>query len=552
MQRVVFMSVLAVMSLVVGGSSVRGQENPIPLPDIDALFADNIEVVAVGLAVDNFHRVAYYYDQDGWQTTSLPRTDDSVPILVAAPPGHQFLYTPFEPYDLGDNYHQDNPQVWELDTKTSAFTRYQGLCGPESAYWYASYLIDAYPEFTTARDWIITNHIQPCSLSSGELQPDIPDAGDVVGYFTGPSLVSPDGQWAILINPTHSEASRPMFYSYHFSTQELTLLLQNVPYWVPAPIAYAEWFPDNRFILHTRYSLRQDSASMALEGTLGVPDSIQNIWRTNIHSEDEYYFADWGRCTQVLQDDNTGDTTEYFMGWICTNGLPMPGEATRVYLGLTPQHSTVIVAINLETGEQETLFTGEVEAIANPSPDGRYLIFYMGSNGQTDVIYEELYRSDFEGQTDPDSADLMRPIIFDRATGEMVVQIERGPATLVWLDNTHLLVKRSGEADELLTLENDVVTSLSLPGTVLVDGLFQNQLLLLGLDRSIFMFDFDSERVTMQLMTAPNLDDLAITAVHLRDDLLEVTFTVGGMPDENLDDLELRVLLDVPRLFGGD
>jgi hypothetical protein len=79
----------------------------------------------------------------------------------------------------------------------------------------------------------------------------------------------------------------------------------------------------------------------------------------------------------------------YPLGELCTPNLVVPEEyQVRLfrYVGLDLEQPAVLASYDLRTRERTDLFAGEIEAVTNVSPDGRYVVLLMDDNGRIDAI----------------------------------------------------------------------------------------------------------------------------------------------------------------------
>ena len=229
MRRVMTIGVVIIILLAMFGRNVLAQDDTIPLPNIDALFADNVEVVDVGLVPDNAVRVVYHYGENGWGI---------VPFSEGMPDYLSPMLPQSESVTGGG-------QIWVWDAETAQFRRYDGSCGVGAEAWLIEYaqqvfwIVDwhrLYFEVQQERlellrplNWVFTgDHF--CSLETGEVGPELPSG-------LGPLLdsrysifvsISPSGAHVVLVGeyqhtPEPELRGNPV-YSYQFATGELVLL----------------------------------------------------------------------------------------------------------------------------------------------------------------------------------------------------------------------------------------------------------------------------------------------------------------------------------------
>jgi hypothetical protein len=94
-------------------------------------------------------------------------------------------------------------------------------------------------------------------------------------------------------------------------------------------------------------------------------------------------------CVLQVYDLETQTFNEYALGNLCDYGIILPsGDGARLYRELNPDRATpaTLVRFNPSTGEREDLLTGEIEWLESVSPNGRYAVLVMDSNGQIEGL----------------------------------------------------------------------------------------------------------------------------------------------------------------------
>jgi hypothetical protein len=198
-------------------------------------------------------------------------------------------------------------------------------------------------------------------------------------------------------------------------------------------------------------------------------------WMPSVYSycDDGEYSSDWH-----IYDLMTRTLTLYpAVGGVTGLSFPlMDGTEDRLYRRVTDDgdelcgsaHSATLVRFNYGTGEWQDLMTGEIEWIDSVSPDGRYAVLIMGSDGE--ILSNNWL---IEGGGDYRREFSTHLIVLDLNTISMVYEATSSvfhdynnpfspsgtarPLSLTWLDgNTFLIQYVDGIGDQVIQLGDEI------------------------------------------------------------------------------------------------
>lgn len=266
----------------------------------------------------------------------------------------------------------------------------------------------------------------PCSPQTGKLGQPLPDKVNKIlcNYGTSedpdavepPLSVSPDHKW-LLFADCHSPHS---FYSYEQATGKVNFLGKTeTEMGDDEDIVVQRWADNTHPIIFTE-AHRNDSYRALWYVDVTRESSLQEITGDYFPAFEPFiqYFASshsylWfpaeyapngGPPETELQrvtfenicrlhefDLQTLETTIYpKIGNVCGLGVEIPdGTGDRLYRNILfwhsqdekPQYSSQLVRYSLKTLQSKTLYTEEIEWIDSISPDGRYAVLSLDSNG---------------------------------------------------------------------------------------------------------------------------------------------------------------------------
>lgn len=182
-----------------------------------------------------------------------------------------------------------------------------------------------------------------------------------------------------------------------------------------------------------------------------IPD--EGIYREN-PLRLEYYVPlnNEQSCEVTIIDLLTEKRTMYTLNTACYHET---AHETRYYYRVLNEGRTeaTIIRVNALTGENISLFSGEVEYIGWMSADERYAAFFMDYNGHIDTPPGQLFRA--SGSADA------QLVLFDLSTGNRLFETPASVSTGMteeWLPFPHLVnANELVVGDSLLQFEDDTV-----------------------------------------------------------------------------------------------
>jgi hypothetical protein len=360
-------------------------------PDPDEIFAEGVEVVDVEIyvypeiVVDNLARAIKIYKREPSEyfefsfpnevtsIMSYPRTyrkrSDGT-ILFNIP--ESFKYIP----DVW-------PEMWLLNPQTGEFSRPEIIC-------------DKYPQALPGEGyWVFytdpqVNHATLCNTETGELE----------GIFSKNlywQAVSenPTGEWLLLEASTDEHIwslSTIQYYSYNLSTKDLLYLgeIENGE----EKIRKGEWLTDTTILIYSghlpegrqksyyHFDLTQaNSAHFVIDGRARYYESPKRYEYLMTYFE-VFHRADWGAPCQInTYEFSTGTTYTKTLANHCF-GMVQRQSNHYFYVSFSSVDSDKfsLYSIDITNNQIQEWMIDNIAALANVSPNGRYITFLLNNN----------------------------------------------------------------------------------------------------------------------------------------------------------------------------
>lgn len=485
-QCVIFLPVLILLAV----SPVFAQTpTPAPWPpNPEQIFADGVvweEVIRPAASpapeVDNDARIIRVYDetQASWQEFPFPDDFDHVDYVDRQPDGQLRMKSYKHFYYVTLSLPEPEPDPEELrilDLSTGIYTRPASVCNgrifkadPGNGRWVVAVFDDGGE-----------GHAILCHSETGEMRDVLPD-----DYVRWRVATSPDNSWLVLVG--YSSSAFPvefhiLAYDLHHDTFQ-TLGSIDIMTSESMP-GVCGWLSDTQGVLcaagdhnwqaglfYTFDVTQAESLSLASHAwgetlyTVTNPTRYVTLNSTEYSNKVTWSLGPHRPCTLTVID--AAGVRQHELGYDCVLFTPdndfycdyTPGiwaGDTLYYLTTASDDAPIsdLRSFNLvsETGN-EALFTGEIEAILNVSPDQRYIVLLIDDNGALDRDVDrcsDQWRGGWQ------------VAIFDQDTGTIIYRSEPIgvylPTQVVWLDEHTIFVSAADDFTAItVTLEGDTI-----------------------------------------------------------------------------------------------
>ncbi len=214
--------------------------------------------------------------------------------------------------------------------------------------------------------------------------------------------ISPNGEWLVLlatVSPEGGYGSWTRLYSYRVSTGDV-LMLGNILPDISGSLNISRWANETQFIYSYynapgRYGndmvivdvTQEDAIEHAIEYLAPYREDARRYEYLSTH----YILArrgdyiDHNPCVLSIFDLDDMQKKSYKLDYDC-GGVYSPDEDHYFYVVFdsdSPAQSTLWV-LDVTSEERTALYTAEIEALENISPDGRYAVLITDNNGRID------------------------------------------------------------------------------------------------------------------------------------------------------------------------
>ncbi|MBA3874791.1 MAG: hypothetical protein H0X30_37150 [Anaerolineae bacterium] len=487
MLRLGLIGIAFVIAIGFSSASVVAGETMLTINPADVLIAPAKLVNRLPiLEADDANRVFNYFDAQtiSWVKFAYPDGLDSEENYTISRSDGTFLIS-------SDGFcvmcAADPLKSWVFEPSVGKFKHPEMACGrfkdlPNEGYW-------------TVIDDKSAGISRLCSTETGEVTAPIPSSNGSCSFDVDkPAVVSPNKQWILVFCGDTDFAA----YSYEIATKTFRYLGSSKN-GVSVYVEVVKWLDEDNAIIYAYPPWNPPSNTYYVVNVSKLGDleeAASDLYIAPFYYDDpphlEWMPCEFGNCGRKGNENHYGlerydfktrTHIQYpYLDRIWGVGSVIPdGSGDRLYRSLNYDNrldmwtapSATLIRYNYETKQVIDLYTGEIEWFNSFSPDGRYVVLFIGHNktvAANALLYENQANYKPDGQSTIQVFDLQTQKVVYTAVGESWDTSEFAPIGVQWITANQLLIFQDGKYDDLVVTFGNQITEKPIDLTAFNDS----------------------------------------------------------------------------------